>query len=127
MQPELDLDGNHSLFTRRTAPSNPKRVAEILRLVAIGPDLTDEQTTKAKNLISEFADCFALSVSEVIGIPGAMHKIHVPPGVTFPRKIPHQRPLTDPQRKYLSKAIDELLAADIIEPIRPEDVKCASP
>ena len=31
------------------------------------------------------------------------------------------------QREYLSDAIDELLAADIIEPIRPEDVKCASP
>ena len=127
MQPEVDVGGDHSLFTRCTAPFNPKRVAEILKLVAIGPDLTDEQTTKAKKLISDFADCFALSVSEVIAIPGATHKIHVPPGVTFPRKIPHQRPLTDPQRKYLSKAIDELLAADIIEPIRPEDVKCASP
>ena len=31
------------------------------------------------------------------------------------------------QRAYLSDAIDELLAADIIEPIQPEDVKCASP
>ena len=127
MQPEVDLGGDHSLFTRHTAPFSPKRVAEILRLVAVGPDLTDDQTTKAKNLISEFADCFALSVSEVIAIPGATHKIHIPPGVTFPKKIPHQRPLTEPQRKYLSNAIDELLAADIIEPIRPEDVKCASP
>jgi hypothetical protein len=35
--------------------------------------------------------------------------------------------LTEPQRKYLSKTIDKLLAADIIEPIRPEDVKCVSP
>ncbi|KIM82770.1 hypothetical protein PILCRDRAFT_70288, partial [Piloderma croceum F 1598] len=127
MQPEVDVGGDHSLFTRCTAPFNPKQVTEILKLVAIGPDLTDEQTTKAKKLISDFADCFALSVSEVIAIPGATHKIHVPPGITFPRKIPHQWPLTDPQRKYLSKAIDELLAADIIEPIRPEDIKCASP
>jgi len=127
MQPEVDLGGDHSLFTRHTAPFSPKRVAEILRLVAVGPDLTDDQTMKAKNLISEFTDCFTLSVSEVITIPGATHKIHIPPGVTFPKKIPHQRPLTEPQRKYLSNAIDELLAADIIEPIRPEDVKCASP
>jgi hypothetical protein len=85
----------------------------------------DEQTTKAKNLISKFTDCFALSVSKVIAIPSATHKINIPPGVTFPRKIPHQQPLMDPQRKYLSKAIDELLATDIIEPVRPEDVKCA--
>src|SRR5882762_5174435 len=127
MQPEIDLGSDHSLFTRHTAPFNPMRVAEILRLVAVGPDLTDEQTTKTKNLISEFADCFALSVSEVIAIPGATHKIHIPPGITFPKKIPHQRPLTEPQQKYLSNAIDELLAADIIKPIRPKDVKCASP
>jgi hypothetical protein len=31
------------------------------------------------------------------------------------------------QRAYLSDAIDELPTADIIEPIRPEDVKCVSP
>src|ERR1700676_4742173 len=113
MQPEIDLGGDHSLFTRHTTPFNPMRVAEILRLVAVGPDLTDEQTTKAKNLISEFADCFALSVSEVSAIPGATHKINIPTGTTFPRKITHQRPLTEPQSKYLSKAIDEVLAAEI--------------
>jgi len=51
----------------------------------------------------------------------------VPPNTTFPKKIPHQRQLTEVQKAYLSKSIDELLAADIIEPIRPEDVLCASP
>jgi hypothetical protein len=127
MQPKVDVGGDHSLFTRRTTPFNPRRVAEIQKLVAVGPDLTEEQLKKARDLIGEFADCFTLSVSEVTAIPGAFHKIHIPPDVVFPKKIPHQRPLTDPQCKYLSKAIDELLEADNIERIRPEDVKCASP
>jgi len=115
------------LFTRTTDPHNPWHVAEILKHVSIGSDLSEEQRNRARNLIAEFADCFALSVREVLPIPGAEHHIHIPAGVTFPKKIPHQRPLTEAQRAYLSDATDELLAADIIEPIWPEDVKCASP
>ncbi|KIM79208.1 hypothetical protein PILCRDRAFT_35472, partial [Piloderma croceum F 1598] len=116
-----------SLFTRTTKLHNPRRVAEILKQVSIGPDLSDEQRDRARNLIAEFADCFALSVREVLPIPGAEHHIHIPAGATFPKKVPHQRPLTEAQRAYLSEATDELFAAGIIEPIRPEDVKCASP
>jgi len=79
------------------------------------------------DLLTEFADSFALSISEVIPIPGAEHHIHVPPDTTFLKKIPHQRQLTELQKSYLSNAIDELLTADIIESIRPEDVLCTSP
>ena len=104
-----------------------RRIAEILKHVSIGSDLSDEQHRKVQDLIAEFADCFTLSVREVLPILGAEHHIHIPPNMTFPKKIPHQRQLTEAQRAYLSDAIDELLAADIIEPIRPEDVKCASP
>src|SRR5882762_1075390 len=127
MQPEVEIGVDRSLFTRTTDPHNPRRVKEILKHVSIGPDLTAEQHSKVVDLLTEFADCFALSVSEVIPIPGAKHHIHVPPDTTFPKKIPHQRQLTEAQKVYLSKSIDELLAADIIEPIRPEDVLCASP
>ena len=127
LQPEVELGGDHSLFTRVTDPHNPRRVSEILKHVSIGMDLSDEQRNRVRNLLSEFADCFALSVSEVIPIPGAEHRIHIPAGATFPKKIPRQRQLTEAQRAYLSDAIDELLKADIIEPIRPEDVKCVSP
>jgi transposase InsO family protein len=127
LQPEVDIGGDHSLFTRATDPHNPRRVAEVLKHVSIGSDLSDVQRDKVRDLISEFADCFALSVREVLPIPGAEHRIHIPPDATFPKKIPHQRQLTEAQRAYLSDAVDELLAADIIESIRPEDVKCASP
>ena len=127
LQPEVETRGDHSLFTRTTSPRNLRCVAEILKHVSIGSDLTEDQQHRVHGLISEFTDCFALSVREVIPIPGAEHLIHIPPNVTFPKKIPHQRQLTEAQCAYLSDAIDELLVADIIEPIRPEDVKCASP
>jgi hypothetical protein len=127
LQPEVELDDDTSLFTRTTYPHNPRRVAEILKNVSIGADLSDEQRGRVRELISEFADCFALSVREVLPIPGAEHRMHIPPDVVFPKKIPHQRQLTEAQRAYLSNAIDELVKADIVEPIRPEDVKCVSP
>jgi len=127
LQPEVEIGGDQSLFTRTTDPFKPERVKEILRLVSIGPDLSEAQNEQVTNLLSEFADCFALSVREVIAIPGAKHIIHVPPNTSFLKKIPHQRQLTEAQRLYLSNAVDELLEADIIEPIRPEDVLCASP
>ena len=127
LQLEVKTGGDHSLFTRTTDPHNLQCVAEILKHVSIGSDLTEEQQHRVCSLISEFTDCFALLVCEVIPIPGAEHIIHIPPDVTFQKKIPHQRQLTEAQCTYLSDAIDELLVADIIEPIRPEDVKCASP
>ena len=127
LQPEVEVGGDHSLFTRTTDPRNPRRVAEILKHVKIGPDLSEDERKQVQTLIAEYADCFALSVWEVLPIPGAEHRIHVPPNITFPKKVPHQRQLTEAQRAYLSDAIDELQAADIIEPIRPEDVKCTSP
>jgi hypothetical protein len=126
-QPEIEVGGDTSLFTRTTDPHNPWRIAEILKHVTIGPNLSEEQQNKARDLITEFTDCFALSVHEVLPIPCAEHHIHIPAGVTFPKKIPHQQPLTEAQHAYLSDATDELLAAGIIEPIQPEDVKCASP
>ena len=53
--------------------------------------------------------------------------MHIPLDVVFPKRIPHQRQLTEAQRMYLSNAVDELVKADIVETIRPEDVKCVSP
>jgi hypothetical protein len=102
-------------------------VLRVLKHVSIGSDLSEEQRHRVRSLISELADCFALWVREVLPIPGTVHNIHIPPNVTFPKNIPHQRQLTEAQRAYFSDAVDELLAADIIESIWPEDVKCASP
>jgi RNase H-like domain found in reverse transcriptase/Reverse transcriptase (RNA-dependent DNA polymerase) len=127
MQPEVELDADNSIFTRKTNPFKKERVNAILDSVKLGPDLAPAQRAQMEDLLREFADCFALSVSEVNAVPGAEHRIHIPPGTTFPKRVPKQRQFTAAQREFLGKTIDELLAADIIEPIRPEDVKCASP
>ena len=77
-------------------------------------------------LITEFTNCFALSIREVIPIPRAEHHMHIPEDSAFPKKIAHQKPLSDNQKMYLNSAIDKLIAADIIEAICPEDMKCCS-
>ena len=117
---------NANLFTRKTNPHNPERVAEILRLVTIGNDLTEDKRLEVRDLISSFADIFALSVHEVHQVDGAVHRLDIPPDATFSKKV-HQKPLTPPQHQYLYKSIDTMLEADIIEPCAPEDVKCVSP
>jgi len=79
-----------------------------------------------KALIAEFADVFALSVSEVKQVKGAVHKLNIEPNAKFSTKV-HQKPLTPPQRRYLHEKLQAMLDADIIEPCKPEQVKCVSP
>ena len=43
LQPEVELGGDHCLFTRTTDPHNPRCVNKILKQVSIGADLSDEQ------------------------------------------------------------------------------------
>ena len=88
--------------------------------------LTDDQLKYLKTIITKYADCFALSLSEVNAIPGAVHKLNVPPNTTFRTKAP-QRAYNPDQRKFMAVKVDELLEADIIEPIHPTDVRCVAP
>ncbi|EMD36174.1 hypothetical protein CERSUDRAFT_35899, partial [Gelatoporia subvermispora B] len=114
------------LFTHTTDPWKPERICSILRAVTIGTNLTTEQTATVRALLTEYADCFALSVSEVLPVKGAVHLLNIPDGATFSRKV-HQCPLTPPQKEFLHKKIDELLVAGIIAHCDPSQVKCVSP
>jgi hypothetical protein len=115
-----------SIFTRLTDPYNPKWVAAVLKAVTVGPDLADEQRKRVHSFIAEFADCFALSMKEVMPIPGAEHTMNIPAKTTFSTKI-HQRPTTPAQKRWYNDVINEMLAAGIIEGMDPKDVKCVSP
>jgi hypothetical protein len=119
------LKNNVKLFTRLTSPHKPERVQEVLRLVTIGDDLSTDEKHKVRHLISSFADIFALSVSEVKVVEDAVHHLDIPPDATFSMKV-HQKPLTPPQRRYLYESIDTMLEAGVIEPCKPDDVKCIS-
>jgi transposase InsO family protein len=116
---------NHELFTRMTDPQKPERVQELLRLITVGDDLATEERQKVHELIRSFADIFALSVSEVKTVDNAIHHPDIPSDTTFQMKV-HQKPLTPTQRRYLYDSIDTMLEAGVIEPCRPEDVKCIS-
>ncbi|TFY82666.1 hypothetical protein EWM64_g1338 [Hericium alpestre] len=119
-------DPASSVYTRLTDPHGPERVRELLRRIKIGPDLTQAERTQVVALLTEFADCFALSVGEVKPADEAVHRLNIPEGATFSVK-PRQRPLTPPQRQYLNGKVDEMLAAGIIEPVHPSRVKAVSP
>ncbi|KAJ6571987.1 hypothetical protein B0H19DRAFT_1255915 [Mycena capillaripes] len=115
-----------SIFTQATEPFNPRRVAKILEAVTIGPDLTDEQRAEVRDIVVEYADIFALGVSEVFPVAGAVYAPKIPMEKKFGTKV-HQRPLTRPQAEYLHEQVEVLQRAGIIRPIHPRDVKCVSP
>jgi len=122
---ELASD-NANIFTCMTDPFKPARVEEIQRLVTVGDDLSNKEHAQVKLLIAEFADVFALSVSEVKQVDGAVHRLNIEPNAKFSTKV-HQKPLTPPQRRYLHEKLQTMLDADIIEPCEPGQVKCVSP
>lgn len=119
-----DEDTNH-IFTRVTDPFKAEHVKAIVDAVKIGDDVTADEKTQIEALIAEFADCFALSVKEVLPGPGTKHRLNVLANTTFPRKV-HQRLLTPPQREFVYKKIDELLETGVIEPCEPSKVKCVA-
>ncbi|OJT13168.1 Retrovirus-related Pol polyprotein from transposon 297 [Trametes pubescens] len=119
-------DETDSIFTRTTEPFKEARVQAIVDAVQLGEDLTEEERLEVTALLKEYADCFALSVKEVTPVPGAVHTLNVPTDATFSKRV-HQRPLTPPQREYVHKKIDELLAAGAIAQCSPSDVKCIAP
>jgi len=125
-QPDITNTLDKSIFTRSTHAFKHERVQKIIELVTIGDDLTELEREAVQALISEFADCFALSVSEVKAVKNGEHKLDIIPGVKFSTKIIN-RPFSPPQREYFNKVLDELLEAGVIRPIAAEDVKCCSP
>jgi len=98
----------------------------VIAAIHIDDDLSPEENAIVGDLIKEYADCFALSMSEVHHVPGAVHKINIPEGKTFNTKV-HQCPLTPPQRTYFNGVLDEMLEAGVIVPIAADKVKCVSP
>jgi hypothetical protein len=114
---------NKAVFTRQSNPFKSERVDAVLSELTIGEDLTQEQRVSIGNLLREFADCFALSMSEVTVVAGATHKLNVPEGTAFKTKV-NQRPLSGPQKEYFNGVLDKMLEAGIIAPIDHNDVKC---
>jgi hypothetical protein len=122
-QPDIAKVFEPTVLTRKTDPDNPARRKAILSEVTIGQDLTPEQRVQVEGLISEFAACFALSMSEVTPVKGAAHRLDIPRDKQFHTKI-NQRPQSPPQKEFFNGVIDKMITAGIIRPIDHQDVKC---
>jgi hypothetical protein len=124
-QPDVAKTIEPTLLTRKTNPHNPARVKMILAKITLGQDLTPPQRKSICLLISEYAECFALSMSEVTSVEGASLRLDIPRDKKFRTKI-NQRPQSPPQKEFFNGVIDKMLAADIIRPIAHQDVKCCA-
>ncbi|KAG2744577.1 hypothetical protein P692DRAFT_201721621, partial [Suillus brevipes Sb2] len=101
-------------YTRQTDPFKPARIKEILRQITIGTDMSKDEQEELKQFIADNADCFALTLKEVMPIPGAELNLNVPENATFNLRM-HQRPLTPEQSKFYNERANEMLTAGIIE------------
>jgi len=121
-----DTPSEDLLYTHHTEPFQPACVAKILNLVQIGDDVTAGQHEEIRQLIAEFADCFALSLTEVNLIPGTVHKLNIPADTTFHTKLP-QCSFNPDQQAFMEVKVEEMLKASIICSIHPGDLKCSAP
>ena len=112
-QPVLTKVFKPTLLTRKEDPHNPARVEAILAEVTIGSDLSPVQRNRVREVIAKHAECFALSMSEVIPVQGAAHRLDIPRDKQFKIKI-NQRPQTPPQKEFFNHTIDKMLEAGII-------------
>ncbi|KAG8723899.1 hypothetical protein FRC09_001302 [Ceratobasidium sp. 395] len=99
---------------RTTDPFSPKRVADILSKVTIGPDLTEDERSQVKALIAEFADVFALDLSKVLPVKTHHHRLNIPAGTKFRQRV-NQKPLSQAQKEWLYPQLDQMEAAGIIK------------
>ncbi|KAJ7237939.1 hypothetical protein C8J57DRAFT_1528925 [Mycena rebaudengoi] len=75
-----------SVYMRTTDPFKLKHVVEIQRLVQVGLDLTVAQREEVYALVEQYADIFALAVSEVSAMEGAVYTPKIPKDIKFSTK-----------------------------------------
>jgi len=101
-------------FTRQTSPFNQQQVEYIVRNVKIGDNITQDEQAQVETLITEYADVFTCSLSEVLLIPDTRVDLNVPRDARFNTNI-WQWPLSPPQKQYIHKWVKQMLDANMIE------------
>ena len=107
---------------RETDPFAEDRVNEILAKVSIGVDLTEDQRDRVRALVAEFADVFALSLSEVRPVDWFKHKLNIDPDVKLPQRTA-QRPITGAQKDWFFGILDEMEESCVIQKVPGEFIK----
>lgn len=119
------IDRGENTSPRVQDPFSKARVEEILEKIDIGPDLTEEQRERVRSLIREYADVFALSLSEVLYVDWYKHKLNIEPGTTFPTRI-NQRPITEAQKTWFHEILDDMEKSHIIQKVPGTFIKALS-
>lgn len=122
---EFKIDRGVNESKRFTDPFSEDRVNEILQKIQIGSDLTADQITRTKALIREFADVFALSLSEVQVVDWYKHHLNIDPSVKLPTRT-GQRPVTEAQKDWFFSILDEMEDAHVIQKVPGEFIKSIS-
>ncbi|QRV91923.1 Retrovirus-related Pol polyprotein from transposon opus [Ceratobasidium sp. AG-Ba] len=111
---------------RRSDPFKPSRVREVLSKVKIGSDLDENQRRQVEGLVGEFADVFALSLSEVLPVDITEMRLDIPDDATFPKRV-GQRKFSELQKQALYDMLDDLEEAKIIKRVTQDQVAAVSP
>ncbi|KAJ6551891.1 hypothetical protein B0H19DRAFT_950400, partial [Mycena capillaripes] len=108
---------------RAMDPFNEARVQDILSKIQFGTDITVEQRAKLTSLIREYADVFALSMSEVFYVDWWKHHLNIDPTITLPTRM-SQRPLTKKQKDWFYDILDVMEEALVIQRVPGKFLKC---
>ena len=122
---EFKIDRGTNTSARITDTFSEKRVQEILEAIVIGPDLSEDQREQVRALIREYADVFALSLSEVLYVDWYKHKLNVDPNQTFPTRI-NQRPITEGQNEWFNNILDDMEKSYVIQKVPGDFIKSLS-
>jgi hypothetical protein len=119
------LEHEADTFTRQTNPFNQRQVNTLLKAIAIGDNLSEDQKAKVHSFIATHTNCFALSVKEVILVENATLNLNILEGTQLLVKT-CQCTFTPLQRQYLRRKILEMLEAGIIKCADLSKVRCMS-
>ena len=119
---DFKINRGENKTQRVTDPFNEARMAKILKAIEIGPDLTTEQRKKVEDLIKEYADIFALTLSEVFYVDWHKHTITIDPDAKLPKRMA-QRPITEQQKAWFYNILDEMEESHVIQKVPGEFLK----
>ena len=84
--------------------------------------MTEDQREQVHSLIREYADVFALSLSEVLYVDWYKHKINIDPAQIFPMRI-NQRPITEGQKEWFHNILDDMEKSYMIQKVPGDFIK----
>ena len=119
---EFKINRGSNTSARVTDNFGEARVQEILKAVEVGPDLTEDQREQVHSLIREYADVFALSLSEVLYVDWYKHKINIDPEQIFPTRI-NQQPITEGQKEWFHNILDDMEKSYMIQKVPGDFIK----